>query len=131
MTFRPQRLQRYINTRWLFPIRRWYTDTSQGLITPEDARKAAAAEAASISTQTAAAASAIAAAVGEAKSEAVLNDPELIFKKVWTYLEETYGRENLAFPKEIIFLMGAPGSGKGTNSPFILRLRVRRVFSSS
>jgi adenylate kinase len=42
---------------------------------------------------------------------------------VWKKLEAKYGREMMRFPKEMIFLMGAPGSGKGTNTPFILRER--------
>ena len=29
----------------------------------------------------------------------------------------------MVFPKEIMWLGGAPGSGKGTNTPFILRER--------
>jgi adenylate kinase len=52
-----------------------------------------------------------------------IKDPVLIFDRVWKKLETKYGRENMRFPKEIIFLMGAPGSGKGTNTPFILRER--------
>jgi adenylate kinase len=32
-------------------------------------------------------------------------------------------RENLQFPKELILLGGAPGSGKGTNTAFIRRIR--------
>lgn len=28
-----------------------------------------------------------------------------------------------SFPKEIIWLNGSPGSGKGTNTPFILKAR--------
>ncbi len=48
---------------------------------------------------------------------------QLIFKAVWTDLEASLGRQNLRFPKEIIWLNGAPGAGKGTNTPFILRER--------
>ena len=47
----------------------------------------------------------------------------VIFRDVWQVLEEQFPRENLRFPKEIIWLNGAPGSGKGTNTPFILRER--------
>ena len=47
----------------------------------------------------------------------------MIFSSVWQRLEEEYGRENLRFPKEIILLGGAPGSGKGTNTAFITRAR--------
>jgi len=47
----------------------------------------------------------------------------LIFSSVWQRLEEEFGRENLRFPKEIILLGGAPGSGKGTNTAFITQAR--------
>lgn len=33
------------------------------------------------------------------------------------------GNEKLIFPKEIMWLGGAPGAGKGTNTPFIKRVR--------
>ena len=52
-----------------------------------------------------------------------IKDAQLIFSSVWPRLEEEYGRENLRFPKEIILLGGAPGSGKGTNTAFITRAR--------
>ena len=52
-----------------------------------------------------------------------IKDAQLMFNTVWAVLEEEYGRENLRFPKEIMWLGGAPGSGKGTNTPFITRER--------
>lgn len=52
-----------------------------------------------------------------------IKDAQLIFDAVWTDLETERGRENLRFPKEIILLGGAPGSGKGTNTGFILKAR--------
>ena len=52
-----------------------------------------------------------------------IKDAQLIFSSVWQRLEEEYGRENLRFPKEIILLGGAPGSGKGTNTAFITQAR--------
>ena len=52
-----------------------------------------------------------------------IKDAQLIFNAVWSDLEEERGRENLCFPKEIILLGGAPGSGKGTNTEFILKAR--------
>lgn len=55
--------------------------------------------------------------------ELEIKDASLIFNAVWTDLEATIGRPNLRFPKEIILLGGAPGSGKGTNTEFILRAR--------
>ena len=36
---------------------------------------------------------------------------------------EVGGNEKLIFPKEIMWLGGAPGAGKGTNTPFIERVR--------
>ncbi|MDA3961092.1 MAG: nucleoside monophosphate kinase [Planctomycetota bacterium] len=52
-----------------------------------------------------------------------IKDGQLIFNRVWANLENELGRENLRFPKEIMWLGGAPGSGKGTNTPFICRER--------
>jgi adenylate kinase len=48
---------------------------------------------------------------------------EHIFDEAWDSLEQDIGRENLCFPKEIMWLGGAPGAGKGTNTPFIMRER--------
>lgn len=47
----------------------------------------------------------------------------MIFNRVWKELEAETGRENLHFPKELILLGGAPGSGKGTNTAFICGVR--------
>ena len=47
----------------------------------------------------------------------------MIFEAIWKDLEICYGAENLRFPKEIILLGGAPGSGKGTNTEFIAKTR--------
>ena len=55
--------------------------------------------------------------------ESKLKNANLIFKAVWQELEDEHGAENLRFPKEIIWLCGAPGAGKGTNTPFITRER--------
>lgn len=52
-----------------------------------------------------------------------IKDPTVIFDSAWTELEAECGRENLRFPKEFILLGGAPGSGKGTNTDFILKAR--------
>lgn len=57
------------------------------------------------------------------ESPTQINDPALIFQRVWDKLVRKHGIEQMSFPREIIFLMGAPGSGKGTNTPFILRER--------
>jgi adenylate kinase len=56
-------------------------------------------------------------------SDLEIKDAQIIFNPIWTELEEEYGRENLRFPKELILLGGAPGSGKGTNTPFISQAR--------
>lgn len=52
-----------------------------------------------------------------------VKDALVIFNTVWTDLEEEIGHENLRFSKELILLGGAPGSGKGTNSNFISKVR--------
>ncbi len=52
-----------------------------------------------------------------------IKDAHLIFSSVWQALEVDVGREALRFPKEIILLGGAPGSGKGTNTNFIIKAR--------
>jgi adenylate kinase len=55
--------------------------------------------------------------------ELEIKDAPLIFDQVWNRLVQERGLENMVFPKEIMWLGGAPGSGKGTNTPFILRER--------
>lgn len=52
-----------------------------------------------------------------------IKDAQLIFGGIWQDLEADFGRDNLRFPKEIILLGGAPGSGKGTNTAFIAKTR--------
>ena len=52
-----------------------------------------------------------------------IKDAKVIFKTVWESLEEDLGRQNLRFPKELILLGGAPGSGKGTHTRFIMAAR--------
>lgn len=65
-----------------------------------------------------------AAPVGPSRmSDLEIKDAQLIFEVVWRNLEDDFGRENLRFPKEIILLGGAPGSGKGTNTAFITKSR--------
>ena len=58
-----------------------------------------------------------------ATPELEIKDAPLIFGQVWNRLVHERGLENMVFPKEIMWLGGAPGSGKGTNTPFILRER--------
>jgi len=52
-----------------------------------------------------------------------IKDAQLIFSAVWDDLLERRGRDNLRFPREFIWLGGAPGAGKGTNTPFIAATR--------
>src|SRR5690349_11389716 len=52
-----------------------------------------------------------------------IRDAKLIFNQAFKNVQDIHGRENMKFPKEIIWLMGAPGSGKGTHTPAILRAR--------
>ncbi len=52
-----------------------------------------------------------------------VKDAQIIFNSVWASLEEEFGEEQLRFPKEIFWLNGAPGAGKGTNTDFIMRYR--------
>jgi adenylate kinase len=52
-----------------------------------------------------------------------IKDAALIFQTVWAELEDEYGREHMRFPREIFWLNGAPGAGKGTHTRFILKHR--------
>jgi adenylate kinase len=56
-------------------------------------------------------------------SDLEIKDAQLIFNSVWRELEAKFGHEHMCFPKEIILLGGAPGSGKGTNTNFIAQVR--------
>ncbi|MGK0176664.1 MAG: adenylate kinase, partial [Lentimonas sp.] len=52
-----------------------------------------------------------------------VKDAQFIFNSVWIVLQDEFGEENLHFPKEIFWLNGAPGAGKGTNTEFIMQFR--------
>ena len=52
-----------------------------------------------------------------------VKDAQIIFSAVWEELVDELGRVNLRFPKEFILLGGAPGSGKGTQTKFIMQAR--------
>ncbi len=52
-----------------------------------------------------------------------VKDALMIFNSVWDKLEAERGREKMRFPKELILLGGAPGSGKGTNTAYICKVR--------
>lgn len=49
-----------------------------------------------------------------------IKDAQLIFNSVWDELEDEFGEENLVFPREIFWLNGAPGAGKGTQTRYIM-----------
>ncbi|MGA0333302.1 MAG: nucleoside monophosphate kinase [Kiritimatiellia bacterium] len=55
--------------------------------------------------------------------ELEIKDAQVIFRTAWEELVQEFGLENLRFPKELILLGGAPGSGKGTQTRFISELR--------
>lgn len=57
------------------------------------------------------------------EEELEIKDPSLIFDSVVKKVEEKFRRERLHFPKEIYFLLGAPGAGKGTMNKYIMRER--------
>ncbi|ORX53498.1 P-loop containing nucleoside triphosphate hydrolase protein [Hesseltinella vesiculosa] len=46
-----------------------------------------------------------------------------IFDHAWKKVESHYGLGNMRLPTELLFLMGAPGAGKGTLTPSILQMR--------
>ena len=57
-------------------------------------------------------------------STSVLADPEMIFSLAWRSLTlSSGGEESVRLPREILFLGGAPGAGKGTMTPYIMRER--------
>jgi len=52
-----------------------------------------------------------------------VKDSQIIFQSVWSKLEKEVGSDNIRFPKEIFWLNGAPGAGKGTQTAFIIEFR--------
>ncbi|MGE9292253.1 MAG: nucleoside monophosphate kinase [Puniceicoccales bacterium] len=52
-----------------------------------------------------------------------IKDTQIIFNSVWNDLEKDYSAEELCFPKEIFWLNGAPGAGKGTHTRTAMRFR--------
>lgn len=59
----------------------------------------------------------------ESVEDLEVKDAQFIFNSVWSQLEDDHGEENLRFPKEIFWLNGAPGAGKGTHTGFIMEYR--------
>ena len=60
--------------------------------------------------------------VPPATADLEIKDAQLIFSAVWADLLERHAG-GVRFPNEFIWLGGAPGAGKGTNTPFIARAR--------
>jgi adenylate kinase len=58
-----------------------------------------------------------------AESDETLVQAASIFLSAWTHVEARVESGAARMPREIIWLGGAPGAGKGTNTPFILRER--------
>lgn len=56
------------------------------------------------------------------RADLEIKDAQLIFPAVWADLLERHGGR-AQFPNEFIWLGGAPGAGKGTNTPFIAGAR--------
>ena len=56
--------------------------------------------------------------------ELEIKDAAIIFNTIWQQiLNEAGGEKNLHFPKEIVWLNGAPGAGKGTHTRFIMEFQ--------
>jgi adenylate kinase len=58
-----------------------------------------------------------------ASGDLEIKDAQVIFQNAWEELEQEIGTEQLRFPKELILLGGAPGSGKGTHTLYIMKAR--------
>eukprot|EP00055_Hartaetosiga_balthica_P003103 m.6465 g.6465 ORF g.6465 m.6465 type:complete len:439 (+) comp2602_c0_seq1:56-1372(+) len=54
-----------------------------------------------------------------------------MFDVEWRRLEKNHGRHSMSFPREIIFLNGAPGSGKGTMAKYLHNTRQITHISTS
>jgi len=59
----------------------------------------------------------------EAESGGIREQASTIFLSAWSNIETRVESGTARLPREIIWLGGAPGAGKGTNTPFILRER--------
>ena len=57
---------------------------------------------------------------GQKALDLEIKDAQLIFNSVWSELVEELGEDSLNFPREIFWLNGAPGAGKGTQTRFIM-----------
>lgn len=45
-----------------------------------------------------------------------------LFEQVWEELSAQYGESNIILPSQVVFLNGAPGAGKGTNTLTVMRI---------
>ncbi|AWT60506.1 MAG: Adenylate kinase [Candidatus Moanabacter tarae] len=52
-----------------------------------------------------------------------MENTSVVFDSVWAEIEAELGWEQLRFPREICWLNGAPGAGKGTQTRFIMESR--------
>jgi hypothetical protein len=55
--------------------------------------------------------------------KAEIKDARIIFDMVWREVVKKHGIEKMSFPREVVWLSGAPGAGKGTMASFILKER--------
>jgi len=55
--------------------------------------------------------------------DAIIKNARELFESAWSAIEAELGRDKMLFPKELILLGGAPGSGKGTQTDFIRKIR--------
>lgn len=62
-------------------------------------------------------------AAEQTAADAVLEQASTIFEGAWAHIRERVESGAARLPREVIWLGGAPGAGKGTNTPFILRER--------
>ena len=53
-------------------------------------------------------------------NNSIIQEANQLFQNVWNALKEKHGDE-IQFPTHIVWLGGAPGSGKGTQTKFILK----------
>lgn len=60
---------------------------------------------------------------GNSATGGVLEQANTIFTRAWKPIRERVESGAVRLPREIIWLGGAPGAGKGTNTPFILHER--------
>lgn len=50
-----------------------------------------------------------------------IENKSALFEAVWTGLQTAIPLEQLCFPEHIVWLNGAPGAGKGTHTPLLLK----------